>query len=398
MYSNKQIAEFKRQLSDLEAQRKVLKEECKNKRSTMTSEELVSKTEELRTINEQIDDLKETLESAPSVRSNNYEAVRSHEITAENFRSSTQYRDAFFRSYANKRVAEADAEIMAYGKRAITDMNGYSVTSGAEYLLPQTTMDKIQAIVVKYGALYGAVTKYNFNGDVTLPIGTADAPTNESNGTDTLTFTFTEVTINQQATVATVKVKNLLLKNSISGLEAFLAMEIGKYIGLQLENYVLVGNPASSKFQGIINAYGTSEKYTDADWELINDIYGALESPYGDAGTWIMKRRTFFKRFRSMTDAEGRPLISTLPVTQGSVGASQYFIDGRPVIFSTRMAEDAFIYGDLSQYIVNESQEIVIEADASAGFNDDATVWRGKVYSGGKPLFVEEAFVYYTKE
>lgn len=398
MYSNKQIAEFKRQLSDLEAQRKVLKEECKNKRSTMTSEELVSKTEELRTINEQIDDLRETIESAPSVRSNNYETIRSHEITAENYRSSTQYRDAFFRSFANKRVAEADAEIMAFGKRAITDMNGYSVNSGAEYLVPQTTLNQIHTVVVKYGAVYAAVTKYNFNGDVTIPIGTADAPTNETNGTDTLSFTFTEVTINQQATVATVKVKNLLLKNSISGLESFLAMEIGKYIGLQQENYVLAGNPATSKFQGIKNAYGTSEKYTEVDWELINDVYGALESPYGDVGTWIMKRRTFFKRFRSLTDAEGRPLISTLPVTQGSVGSSQYFIDGRPVIFSTRMAEDEFIYGDLSQYIVNESQEIVIEADASAGFNDDATVWRGKIYSGGKPLFINEAFVYYTKE
>ena len=54
-------------------------------------------------------------------------------------------------------------------------------------------------------------------------------------------------------------------------------------------------------------------------------------------------------------------------------------------------------YGDLDQYIVNESQELIIEADASAGFAADKTVWRGKVYAGGLPMFAKKtAFVYYT--
>jgi HK97 family phage major capsid protein len=324
--------------------------------------------------------------------------MKNKELNEENYRSSVKYRDAFFRSFMSGKVAAEDADVMALGKRAVTDMNGLSVTSGAEYLVPQTTLSQIQSIIVKFGRVYGAITKYNFNGDVTIPIGTADAPTNNVDGTDTLTFTFTEVTINQQAVIATVAVKNLLLKNSIAGLEAYLAMEIGKYIGLQLENYVLAGNPGTSKFQGIKTAYGTSEKYSTCDWDLINTVYGAVESPYGDEGTWIMNRKTFFAKFRSMTDAEGRPLISTLPVTVGGAGASQYFIDGRPVIFSTRMSDNEFIYGDLSQYIVNESQELVIEANASEGFSADKTTWRGKVYAGGKCMFATVAFVYYEYE
>ncbi|MHC1694623.1 MAG: phage major capsid protein [Eubacteriales bacterium] len=152
------------------------------------------------------------------------------------------------------RVADTDAEVMSFGKRAITDMNGGSVTAGAEYLVPQTTLNEIQSVIVKYGPVYAAVTKYKFNGDVTIPIGTADTPTNNANGTDTLKFTFTEVVINQQAIVAVIKVKNLLLKNSIAGLEKYLSMEIGKYIGQQQENYVLNGTLASSKFLGIIPA------------------------------------------------------------------------------------------------------------------------------------------------
>ena len=398
-YSEKEIAGFRRELEGLETQRNALKDEIKNKRDGMATEEITAKTEELRGINSSIDALNEKLKDAPAPEQRGgFATMKIKEINEENFRSSVKYRDAFFRSFVAGKVAESDSEIMAFGKRAVTDMNGLSVTSGAEYLVPQTTLNQIQAIVTKYGQLYAAVTKYNFNGDITIPIGTAGAPTNEADGTDTLVFTFTEVTINQQAVIATVSVKNLLLKNSVAGLESFLAMEIGKYIGLQLENYILVGNPSSSKFQGIINAYGTSEKYSEIDWALINAVFGALESPYGDNGTWIMNRKTFFNKFRSLTDSEGRPLIATLPVTQGQAGSAQYFIDGRPVIFSSRMADDAFIYGDLSQYIVNESQEIVIEADASAGFAADKTIWRGKVYSGGKVLFVANTFVYYTYE
>lgn len=399
MFTVKELAGFKRELSELETQRNALKEEIKNKRDGMAAEEITKKTEELRTINSQIDELSEKIKSVPAdEQRGGLPSMKINEINEENYRSSIKYRDAFFRSFMSGKVADEDKDVMAFGKRAVTDMNGLSVTSGADYLVPQTTLSQIQSIIVKYGRLYAAITKYKFDGDVTIPIGAVDAPTNNVDGTDTLSFTFTEVTINQQAVIATVAVKNLLLKNSISGLESYLAMEIGKYIGLQLENYILVGNPGSSKFQGIKTAYGTAETYSTVDWDLINTVYGAVESPYGDEGSWIMNRKTFFKKFRSITSADGVPLISSLPVTVGGAGASQYFIDGRPVIFSTRMADDEFIYGDLSQYVVNESQELVIEANASEGFSADKTIWRGKVYAGGKCLFATTAFVYYEYE
>lgn len=398
--TQKEAAELRREKTDLEQQRLEIKKQCENHREEMSTEDMTAKTIELREMSDKIDGINEKLKDAPEPeKRGGLINMKSKEITAENFRSSVQYRDAFFRSFMNGKVGEEDSEILAMGKRAITDMNGLSVTSGAGYLVPQSTMEQIQAIITKYGRLYSKITKYGFNGDVTIPIGTADVPTNEADGTDTLTFTFTEATINQQAVVATISVKNLLLKNSISGLEGYLAMEIGKYIGLQLENYLIVGDPATSKFTGIKTAISVApsavKTYVSVDWDLLNEVQGAVESPYGDDGTWIMNRKTFFGEFRSVTDANGHPLVTTAPVVSGS--PTQYFIDSRPVELTTRMVDGEFAYGDLSQYIVNESQELVIEADASAGFAADKTIWRGKVYAGGLPMFAKNAFVYYTK-
>ena len=47
-----------------------------------------------------------------------------------------------------------------------------------------------------------------------------------------------------------MEVKNLLLKNSISALEGFIAAEAGKYIGKYLDQAILFGDGLS--FEGII--------------------------------------------------------------------------------------------------------------------------------------------------
>lgn len=402
MLTEKEAAALKREKSELSVKRKALRDKVKNHRSTATTEELTEIAEQLRTITERVEEIDDSLMDAPESQKRGLFTPKNSELNEENFRSSTQYRDAFYRSYQNNSVSESDAEIMVYGKRAITDMNGGSVTSGAEYLVPQTTLDHIYTIIAQYGRLYSAITKYGFTGEVTLPIGTTGAPTDNGDGTVKLNFTITEVTISQQAVVATITVKNLLLKNSIPAFEGFLAGEIGKYIGLLLENYVLNGSMTDSKFLGIITAIkavvSAAKTYSDIDWAQIAMILGAVDSPYGDNGTWVMKRSTFFSRFYSLTDAAGKPLVATTTVA-GGPGQSNYLIAGMPVIFTSQMPDvDAVLYGDLSTYIVNESEAFGIEANTSQNFSKDETVWRGKVYSGGQPLFAKTSFSYWTYE
>ncbi|MFT9496614.1 phage major capsid protein [Anaerosolibacter sp.] len=400
MYTNKEIAQFKRELSEIEVKRNALKEEIKNKRDGMAAEDIIQKTEELRTLNADIDALNEKLKDAPASeqRGGKFMNANANEITQENFRSSAQYRDAFFRSFINKGISQQDTEIMEMGKRAITDMNGGSVTSGAGYLVPTTTLNQIQTIINKYGQVYAAVTKYGFTGDVTLPIGTAGAPTDNGDGTTSLNFTFTEAKIQQSAVVATITVKNLLLKNSIPALEQYLAMEMGKYLGTYLDNAVINGDGAGGTFSGIIPAITAApsekETYSEMDWGVLMDIEADVDSPYGDDAVFLMRRKTFFNRFRKMTDASGAPITTTIPVITGN-GKTQFVLDGHPVIFTNAMVEDDILFGDIKQYVVNESQEVVFDTSSEAGFAKDETMWRGKVYSGGTPMFAKTTFTYW---
>lgn len=398
--TQKQVAELKRQKNGLEQKRLALKDQAKNHRGAST-DELNGYADQLRTLSDDIDRINEQLEDAPEdTRRGAFGGGGRHgDLTEENFRSSTKYRDAFFRSFINRSVSPEDAEVLEMGKRAITDMNGGGVTSGAEFLVPTTTLDVIKSIITKYGQVYAAITKYGFDGNVSIPIGTPGAPTNNGDGTVSLNFTFTEATIQQEAIVATIKVKNLLLKNSISALETYLATEMGKYLGTYLDNAVINGD--SGTFIGIIPsitaAPSAEQNFSEMDWAQLMDIEAEVDSPYGDDGVFIMRRKTFFNRFRKMTDAAGAPITTTIPVITGN-GKTQFFLDGHRVIFSTAMAEDAILFGDIEQYIVNESQEIKIESSSLGDdvFGKDMTMWRGKVYAGGRPLFAKTSFTYWT--
>lgn len=399
--TKKEIAELRRKKGELRSQRKELREKLTNHRGS--SSELEPITTQLRQISEEIDDIEEKLEGAEedNQQRGGFGLPRGREVDSDNFRSSAKYRDAFYRSFINRTVSSDDAEVMEMGKRSITDMNGGSITSGAGFLVPQTTLDVIKSVIEKHGQVYAAITKYGFDGNVTLPIGTAGTPTENEDGTVTLNFSFTEATIQQSAVVATIKVKNILLKNSISALEIYLATEMGKFLGAYLDNAVINGD--NGTFTGIIPSIttGTSaeKQYNDMDWAGLMDIEAEVDSPYGDEGVFIMRRKTFFNRFRKMTDAAGAPITTSIPVITGN-GKTKFVLDGHEVIFTTSMQEDDILFGDIKQYIVNESQEITIESSSVGDdvFGKDMTMWRGKVYSGGQPMFAKKTFTYWTYE
>lgn len=404
MLNQREAAEMERDRTELEKKREALKLQVqmhRDKGEEAPIEELEAMTREAAEINGQIEAITEELRTVtkPNPEIGGQIPTMVNEINKDNFRASREYKDAFFRSLINRGISQEDKPLMDLGfHRTITSYDTNGNTTGGAYLVPETTLNDIKSVITQYGKVYSAVTKYNFLGDVSIPIGTHSATTNNADGTDTLAYTFTEVQINQAAIVATISLNNMLIRNGISALESYLVQEIGKYIGLALEDRVLNGVAVTHKFLGIITSIDTAdEEYDVMDWATVSAILGAVDSPYGDNGTWVMRRKTFFDQFFSLEDAEGRPLITTAPLLQGRPGLEPYLIAGRPVIFSSKVPANGVLYGDLSTYIVNESQEIVIEVDSSVGFATDTTMFRGKVYAGGSPLFATSTFAYYKK-
>ncbi|MHC1694624.1 MAG: hypothetical protein AB9835_04965 [Eubacteriales bacterium] len=100
--TQKAAAELRRNKTALEQQRLEIKKKCEQHRSTMTTEQLSAETENMRSLSEQIDTINEQLKDAPEPDSRGGIFMPTNgSVTAENFRESIQYRDAFFRSFIN---------------------------------------------------------------------------------------------------------------------------------------------------------------------------------------------------------------------------------------------------------------------------------------------------------
>ena len=392
------------EVKSLKARRKQLKDELLNHRDVNT-DEYNSKMKELRSIEENLDAKQDELDNKTEevrglmIEKNTRDVFgASNGVDArEKVLASVEYRDAFFRSLIADRVSEADREIMDYGKRE-SKMNGGSVQEGGEYLLPTNTIDKIYSVVENYGRVWRKVTKYGFTGVVSLPIGTPGQAAKNEDGSITLNYKFNETLIKQDAVVAKVEVKNILLKNSISALEAYLVSEIGKYIGTYLDYAVIHGDGKS--FVGILEALaGKEQKYSTFDYDTICDIQGDVESPYGDEACWIMRRKSFFKVIKKIKDNAGKPITVELPITSGK--GQERYIEGQEVIFTNAMQEGDFLFGDLNQFIANVSQDTVIEKSTQEAFSADKTIFRGKVYAGGSVVsndIATAAFAFYVKD
>lgn len=401
----KEEKSLRNEVKGLKSKRKKLKDELYNHRDR-NSDEYNSKMVELRSIEDEIEQKQEALDTKNEEVRNLIIEKNSRDIntlsgndvdTREKVLASAEYRDAFFRSLIANKVAEKDKEVMNYGKRE-SNMNGGSIQDGGEYLLPKTTMNNIYTVIENYGRVWRKVTKYGFTGVVSLPIGVAGTTKKNEDGSITLGYKFNETLIKQDAIIAKLEVKNILLKNSISALETYLVAEIGKYIGTYLDYAVIHGDGKS--FRGILESLaGKENKYTTFNYDTVCDIQGDVESPYGDDACWIMKRKSFFKVIKKIKDNAGKPITVELPITTGK--GQERYIEGQEVIFTNAMEEGDFLFGDLSQFIANVSQDTMIEKSEQEAFSSDKTIFRGKVYAGGSVVSDEiatAAFTFYVKD
>ena len=142
-YTQKEIAGFRREKAEIEEKRAELKKQIANHRESnedLSDEKLREIQEAVSEVGKRAAELDSILREAelPEQRGDIMGLnVRQKDVNEENYRESAEYRDAFYRSLATKSISEADAAVMAFGKRDA--VNGGSVNSGGGYLVPTTT-------------------------------------------------------------------------------------------------------------------------------------------------------------------------------------------------------------------------------------------------------------------
>lgn len=325
-------------------------------------------------------------------------------MTREEKRATTIYRDAFYKNLFRdvlrrqgvfKELTEDEKTIY----RAVTDMDAESVTSGSEVLLPLTTVNKIQSLMADVGVVWDLIpNKTNFKGNVTIPIGSRVSQEINDDGVAQLKYKFTELEIKQTAIIAEIKVQNLLLTNAIEDLENYLARESAKYLKEQLDFNVILGSTEPGFFDGLIEAadaktYG-QQAGDDPTYADVMETEGSMKSAYAKGARWLMNRKTYFTKFRTMTDPNGNLLASTIPFTQGGLASPVYLLDGIPCDHSDDINDGEFILWNPNYYIANVSKNITVSVNTSIYENKDQTAWYAKIYAGGRILFPAETVKY----
>lgn len=413
MLSQSELAAKKREKTELETKRAALKLELEQRaKDEVPTDELKQKVERAKELDEQIRALELEIQAAPS---ENAGGMARMVQTVENmdpaqFRGTEEYRNAYFGAIIERALrpengipAAMRAVLDKGNQRTITDLNTGSVSSGATYAMPTSTMGGIEKVIIEYGALFAKVTKYGIKGSsISIPIGAQGSPTNNDDGTDTLAFTFTNANITQAAIVANIKVPNMMLYNGVDGLEDYFVQECGKYIGTQLDNRILNGVAATHKFLGIVTAISTGVKeFTELDLAQLFGMLADVKAPYVRRGAWIMTSSLYYGKILPLTDAQGKPLVTEAVIMEGGVSSVEPRLLGRPIILTEEMptgVTDPIIYGDPTQYIVNQSKEFELKTNASRYADEDAMLIQGTVYSGGVCMFPTSAWAYRKKK
>lgn len=411
---NKELAEKRREKTELELKREALKVELEGHRAAndLKPEGLEEKLREATSIDEQIRAIELEIQAAPNENTGGMARMADTAVNAINpveFRATEEYRRAYFNAIIERGLNPGEpiptgirAILDKGGLRTITDMNTGSVSSGATYAMPTSTLQKVEKVITEYGALFSKVTKYGIRGSsISIPIGAQGSPTNESNGTNTLAFTFTNADITQAAIVANIKIPKMMLHNGVDGLESYFVEECGKYVGTQLDNRIINGVAATHKFLGIVTAISTGVKtFTELSLSELFGMLADVKAPYVRRGAWIMDSATYYGKILPLTDAQGKPLVTEAIIMEGGVSSVEPRLLGRPIILTEEMpsaATDPIIYGDPSQYIVNQSKEFELKSDASRYADEDALLIQGTVYSGGVCMFPTSAWAYRKK-
>jgi len=172
--------------------------------------------------------------------------------------------------------------------------------------------------------------------------------------------TFSQVTLNAYKVATMIKVSTELLNDSAFSLEAYIAKEFARRVGVKEEEAFFVGN-GTAKPTGILADTGgapvakVAANATAVTLDEVLDLFYALRAPYRAKASFITNDTTM-KKIRKLKDANGQYMWQP-SIKEGTPD----MIVGKPIHTSVFVPEmeagaKALVFGDYSYYWIADRQ------------------------------------------
>lgn len=381
---------FTKRLQEIEARKQEI-------RALLESEEqedvdLDELEQELRALDEEKEKLEKRAKIAASIQSGSVDATplikpqteeRSFEgMERDEILSTPEYRSGYLKRLQGKPLTEAE-------KRALTTAEG---SAGAA--VPTQTLNMIIDKLRQTSALFPLINVSYVPGNLSLVVANAkNAASWKAEAADGTPQddTVTEVHLTGYELIKLVEVSAAAQAMTISAFEAYIAAEIGRQIGIAVENAIINGS-GDGQPTGILNGvtWDSNNSISSSDplsYDVLVDGLSLLPTMYHPNAVFVMNRKTLFGGVRKLKTTDGQPIFTYNPQD-----AARNAILGYPVIVDDYVPDETIILGDMNYYYWNFAQPPQIETSREAAFRSGKVVYRGLAVADGKPA-LDEAFV-----
>ena len=291
--------------------------------------------------------------------------------------ASPEYRSAWLH-YQMGRMSDEERQILETVNAELR--SGESMTSAtAAYAIPTVTANRIVENLVQLYPLIGEVELLQIQGNVSIAVEdtvNAAAIHTENASITPADDTLTRITLSGYEIVKLLAVSAKLNAMEIDAFEDWIVSNLTRKIGEVIENY-LVNGTGSSQPKGI-EKYATWTDGTNAvDWastaptaaEVI-ELIGYMNAAYVGNAKFLMNWKTFWNRIYGLRDDKNPAVVND--------GQGGYRVFGFPVMFSSKVADDTFYFGDFRDGVIaNMAAPIAVESDRSSGFRYNSVDYRG---------------------
>jgi len=357
-------------IQEIEARKAAISEEMEKEDANLDA-----LTEEVRTLNAEAEKIKAEAEKREALRKEVANGAgkiveeRKETPTMEKVFNveSAEYRSAFLKDLMGKPLTAEER----------TGMDSQTTSGG--YAIPTVTRNLIVENLVQVAPMLNEIDVMHIASNITIPVeGTCnDAEIHTENasisGADD---TLVKISLGGYEICKVIPISAKLATTSIDAFEAWLASNLARSLGKLIENYIINGT-GSSQPKGIEKAETWVSGTNGVDWAStaptvaeIEQVIGLQNAAYVRNAKFLMNWTTFWNKIHVLRDDKKEPVV----VRENG----QYFIFGFPVIFSSKVADNTFYFGDFFEGVkANFQNDVAIENDKSSGFRYNSVDYRG---------------------